>query len=64
MTIAEVTTLISNVAFPIAMCIMMGLYIKQIQDNHSKESKEFSEALQGVKLVLEQLKTILERRGQ
>jgi molecular chaperone GrpE (heat shock protein) len=43
---------------------MMGLYIKQLQDNHSKESKEFADALEGVKLVLEQLKTILERRGQ
>jgi hypothetical protein len=64
MALSEITQLISNVAFPIAMCIMMGLYIKQLQDNHSKESKEFADALEGVKLVLEQLKTILERRGQ
>ena len=60
----QVIQLISTVAFPIAMCILMCLYVNKLQEQHKAESKEFSEALCEVKLVLEQLKTILERRGQ
>ena len=60
----QVLQLISTVAFPIAMCILMCMYVNKLQEQHRTESKEFAEALEGVKLVLEQLKTILERRGQ
>ena len=64
MAFEQVIQLISTVAFPIAMCILMCLYVNKLQEQHRAESKETTEALEQIKLVLEQLKTILERRGQ
>jgi hypothetical protein len=64
MSFEQVIQLISNTAFPISMCILMCLYVNKLQEQHKAESKEFTEALESVRLVLEQLKTILERRGQ
>lgn len=64
MQIEQITTLISNTVFPIAMCILMCVYVNKMQEQHRQEMKEYTEALNGVRLVLEQLKTILERRGQ
>lgn len=60
----QIVTLVSTVIFPIAMCIIMCLYINKRDDEVRKEREQYVEAIQGVKLVLEQLKTILERRGQ
>lgn len=60
----QVIQLISTVAFPIAMCILMCLYVNKLQEQHRHESEQLAEKLENVKLVLEQLKTILERRGQ
>ncbi len=64
MSFEQVVQLISTVAFPIAMCILMCLYINKLQEQHKQEMSSMTDALNGVKLVLEQLKTILERRGQ
>lgn len=60
----QIVQLISTVVFPIAMCILMCLYINKRDEEHKKEVEGFVESIQDVKLVLEQLKTILERRGQ
>ena len=60
----QIVQLVSTVIFPIAMCILMCLYINKRDEEHKKEVEGFVESIQGMKLVLEQLKTILERRGQ
>ena len=60
----QIIGLVSTVAFPIAMCILMCLYINKKDEEHKKEVDGFTESINDVKLVLEQLKTILERRGQ
>ena len=60
----QIVTLVSTVVFPIAMCILMCLYINKRDEEHKKETQGYIESIHEVKLVLEQLKTILERRGQ
>ena len=60
----QIVQLVSTVIFPIAMCILMCLYINKRDEEHKKEVEGFTESINNVRLVLEQLKTILERRGQ
>lgn len=60
----QIISLVSTVAFPIAMCILMCLYINKRDEEHKKEVEGFTQSINDMKLVLEQLKTILERRGQ
>ena len=60
----QIVSLVSTVAFPIAMCLLMCFYITRLQEQHRTESEKLNDSLNEVKLVLEQLKTILERRGQ
>lgn len=60
----QVVQLVSTVVFPIAMCILMCFYINKRDEEHKKEVEGFTESINNVRLVLEQLKTILERRGQ
>lgn len=50
-----ITTLITNVGFPIGMCIMLMVYIKQLGDNHKQETKEFTDALNRNTQVLQSL---------
>lgn len=64
MSYDEIIQLISGVAFPIAMCILMGIYISKLQEQYNAQLTKLDDSLDNVKLVLEQLKTILERRGQ
>lgn len=46
MTFELVMTMISTVAFPIAMCILEAWFIKYIMDKHGAETKGFQEALE------------------
>lgn len=39
MAFEQVIQLISTVAFPIAMCILMCLYVNKLQEQHRAESK-------------------------
>lgn len=64
MDINVVVQLISNVGFPIAMCILMYIRMSKESEQHKAEIEKLSEAISNNTIVLEQLKTILDRRGQ
>lgn len=51
----DIITLITNLGFPIAVCIMMMMYIREIINKHQTETKEFTEALNRNTLVLQKL---------
>lgn len=53
MDIAGLTQLIGSVGFPIAMCIMMALYIKNEQDTTRKTLEDLSTA---IKMMTQELR--------
>ena len=50
-----IANLITNVGFPIGVCVMLMWYIREITANHKEESKEFTEALNANTLVMQKL---------
>ena len=53
--INDLTTLISTLGFPIAMCLIMCYYINKINDAHKEETHNFAEALNNNTVVLQKL---------
>ena len=53
--ISELSTLISTLGFPIAMCLIMCYYINKINDAHKEESDKFADALNNNTVVLQKL---------
>lgn len=53
--INELSTLISTLGFPIAMCLIMCYYINKINDAHKEETDKFAEALNNNTVVLQKL---------
>lgn len=62
----DIVTLITNLGFPIAVCMMMAMYIREITNKHQAETKEFTEALNQNTIVLQKLcdKLDMERKGE
>lgn len=55
----EIVSLISNIGFPIACCIMLWLRMVKQDENHKAEMKEFSTAIENNTRAIELLiKTI------
>ena len=52
---ADIVTLVTNLGFPIAVCLMLMWYIKDITVKHQDESKEFTDALNRNTIVLQKL---------
>lgn len=55
----EITTLITNVGFPIACCIAMFYYMNKQAENHKTEIDKLNESLQGNTKVLTELRTLI-----
>lgn len=51
----DLSTLISTLGFPIAMCLIMCYYINKINDAHMEETDKFAEALNNNTVVLQKL---------
>ena len=51
----DIITIITNLGFPIAVCIMMAMYIRELTNKHREETKEFTEALNNNTIVLQKL---------
>ena len=51
----EIVTLITNLGFPMAVCVMLMWYIKELTSKHQTETKEFTEALNQNTIVLQKL---------
>lgn len=61
-----IVQVISSVGFPIAMCLLMGYWvktthddhredIKRLQENHTEETKDLTQAINNNTLVVQQL---------
>lgn len=52
---ADIVTLVTNLGFPIAICLLLMWYIREITIKHEEETKRFTEALNNNTLVLQKL---------
>lgn len=52
---ADIVTVITNLGFPIAVCVMLMWYIRELINKHETETKEFTEALNNNTLALQKL---------
>ena len=55
MDVNALTQIITTVGFPIAMCIALLWYIKNITEERRKETQQFTEALNKNTVVLQKL---------
>lgn len=51
--------LIGSLGFPVAMCIIMFLFLQKTEEKHSEEIKQITEALHQNTIALTELKDIL-----
>lgn len=54
-----ITTVISTVGFPIAICLILLWYIYKLSEMHKSETKEFTEALNQNTIALQKLSDII-----
>lgn len=59
MELNEIINTISNVGFPIAVCVVMFYYMNRQSEKHKEEIDNLSETLQGNTKVLTELCTLI-----
>lgn len=52
---SEIVTMITNLGFPIGVCLMLMWYIRELTNKHEAETKEFTEALNKNTIILQKL---------
>ena len=55
MGVNDVMDIITNVGFPIAVCLICFWYINKMQEQHKAETDKLAEALNNNTLVMQQL---------
>ena len=55
MDVSNIVTVISQVGFPIAMCLVMAWYVKYTNDQHKEEIDKITEALNNNTLAVQKL---------
>lgn len=55
MDVQSITTVITTVGFPIAVCLILFWYINKIQEQHKAETDKLAEALNNNTLVMQEL---------
>lgn len=63
MGVQDITTIITNVGFPIAVCLICFWYINKMQEQHKAETDKLAEALNNNTLVMQKLIDNLESKG-
>ena len=63
MDVQAITSIITNVGFPIAVCLICFWYINKMQEQHKAESDKLAEALNNNTLVMQKLINNLENKG-
>ena len=63
MDVQAVTSIITNVGFPIAVCLICFWYINKMQEQHKAEADKLAEALNNNTLVMQKLINNLENKG-
>lgn len=51
----DLSSVVSTLGFPIAMCLILCYYVNKINESHKTESKEFADALNNNTIVLQKL---------
>ena len=59
MDVNEITSLISNVGFPIAVCIALFFYMEKQNERHQSETDKLNETVQSNTKVLTELCTLI-----
>lgn len=59
MNIDSVTQLVSNVGFPVAVCIALFFYMEKQNERHQKETDKLNETVQSNTKVLTELCTLI-----
>jgi hypothetical protein len=52
---SEIVTMITNLGFPIGVCLMLMWYIRELTNKHEEETNKFTEALNKNTLILQKL---------
>lgn len=52
---SEITSLISTVGFPIAMCVAMGWFVVKIQKDHKEEVAKLTTAVENNTIAMTKL---------
>lgn len=55
MDASSIVTVVSQVGFPIAMCLVMAWYVKYTNDQHKEEIDKITEALNNNTLAVQKL---------
>ena len=55
MDVSSIVAVISQVGFPIAMCLVMAWYVKYTNDQHKEEIDKITEALNNNTLAVQKL---------
>lgn len=55
MDFTVVAQMISTVGFPIAMCVIMMIYVKDLNETHKSETKYMTEAINKNTMVIQKL---------
>ena len=55
MDASSIVTVVSQVGFPIAMCLVMAWYVKYTNDQHKEEIVKITEALNNNTLAVQKL---------
>ena len=63
MDVQAITSIITNVGFPIGVCLICFWYINKMQEQHKAETDKLAEALNNNTLVMQKLINNLENKG-
>lgn len=59
MEVSEIVSLISNVGFPVAVCIALFFYMEKQNERHQNETDKLNETVQSNTKVLTELCTLI-----
>lgn len=59
MEISDITNIISNVGFPVAVCVALFFYMEKQNDRHQQETDKLNETVQSNTKVLTELCTLI-----
>ena len=59
MEVSEIVSLISNIGFPVTVCIALFFYMEKQNERHQKETDKLNETVQSNTKVLTELCTLI-----
>lgn len=62
--VQDISTLVSNVGFPIACVCILFWFLWQEWKTHREEAQRFAEAIKNNTVVMQEVKTLIETLGK